>query len=179
MIALGWFVGHGATAFDTWFVHTVHKWVHYEWHLLPLSDPVVLGVLMAVCLAYVVRRKQYRLASILLISPVVAYYAAEAVKPIFNRRINGVLSYPSGHATLVVTIAGLILLVVGFRRTTAAFAAVLCLLAMTALGCTVHYFTDTVGGALLGSAVASVAALLARGQNRSAGPNAIDSNTNA
>jgi membrane-associated phospholipid phosphatase len=81
---------------------------------------------------------------------------------LFGRENDGALAYPSGHTTAVVVVSGMIVLVAG-----AAMWAVLVAVAFSVLGLigqavTYHYFTDTVGALLLGSAVVCLAALVVK-----------------
>ncbi|HEX7825202.1 MAG TPA: phosphoesterase PA-phosphatase, partial [Mycobacterium sp.] len=67
--------------------------------------------------------------------------------------------YPSGHVTTLVIVWGLVVLAAGCAWWAVLAAIATILLGMVGVGITFHYFTDTVGGLLLGSAVVAVVAL--------------------
>ena len=92
-------------------------------------------------------------------------------KPLTGRTLHGALSYPSGHATGMFALAAVtgVLLANPARlrlpvavRLTLTFGAVLVAtavaLAMVSLG--FHYFTDTIGGAAVGTATVLVSAFV-------------------
>ncbi|WP_308010149.1 hypothetical protein [Mycolicibacterium fortuitum] len=60
------------------------------------------------------------------------------------------------------TVAALLVLVAGLSLWATAVAISLVLLGIFGLSMTFHYFTDTVGGVLLGTSVACLAAIFAR-----------------
>ncbi|OBB90912.1 hypothetical protein A5779_24905 [Mycolicibacterium peregrinum] len=68
----------------------------------------------------------------------------------------------SGHTTFLVAGTSLLVLVAGMRLWVLVVAVCVVLLAMFGLSMTFHYFTDTIGGVLLGTSVVCVAAMLAR-----------------
>ncbi len=76
-------------------------------------------------------------------------------------RASGALAYPSGHTTAVVVVMGMLVMLAGARLWAVLVAAVVIALAMIGQGVTYHYFTDTVGALLLGSAVVCLAAVVA------------------
>lgn len=78
----------------------------------------------------------------------------------------GAVAYPSGHITLMVVVLGLALFLVVGARLYAVVAVVWALLGMLGQSVTYHYFTDAVGGLLLGSAiVCSVFAVIGQKNN--------------
>ncbi len=70
---------------------------------------------------------------------------------------------PSGHTTFLAVVAGLLVLVAGVGLWSVVLASGAILLGMCGLAMTFHYFTDTVGGVLLGTSVVCAAAVFARG----------------
>jgi membrane-associated phospholipid phosphatase len=105
------------------------------------TDPRVLALVLAAAVAVALYRRQWCLAVVMVVSPPVAVVLVELLKRLFDRQKGGALAYPSGH-------------------TTAAVAAVV--IGMLGQAVTYHYFTDTVGGLLLGTAIVCVAAQIAR-----------------
>jgi membrane-associated phospholipid phosphatase len=103
--------------------------------------------------------------------PAAAALTELVLKPFIHRTLHGALSFPSGHATSMfalaivsavlladppgrrVSAAARLLLALGALLTAAAVSA-----AMVAMG--FHYFTDTVGGAALGTAMALLSAFI-------------------
>jgi membrane-associated phospholipid phosphatase len=95
------------------------------------------------------------------VSPVVALVLEQLLKRLFGREkggASGSLAYPSGHTTVMVVVLGMVLLAVGAGLWVLGSAIVYCLLGMIGQGATYHYFTDTIGALLLGTAVVCVAA---------------------
>lgn len=161
MLVLGWAVGKDSTAFDRWLVYGAFdpgrpRWllVFTDWRLLL---PVVVG-----CVAVALCRRNWRLAVVTAVGPVVAIVLVEAIKRVFERHKGGALAYPSGHTTLVVVVMGLFILAAGARLWAVAVAIVVSLLGMLGMVmCGYHYLTDTIGALLLGSSLVCVAAELA------------------
>ncbi len=83
------------------------------------------------------------------------------LKRVIGRMKGDGLAYPSGHTTTVVIVMGMLVLLAGAAWWSVLVAAVVSLLGMIGQGVTYHYFTDTVGALLLGSAVVCVAATAA------------------
>jgi membrane-associated phospholipid phosphatase len=93
------------------------------------------------------------------LSPAVAIALVQLLKPLFDRRSDGALAYPSGHTTTMVVVIGMVVLVARCALWAVLVAVAYCLLGMIGQGVTYHYFTDTIGGVLLGTAIVCVAAL--------------------
>jgi membrane-associated phospholipid phosphatase len=165
-LALGWVVGQGPTSVDDAYTGAATALLgNHAFSLLILTKWKLLAPVVAVCTVWAIHRRQWRLAMLVPATPLVAVAFAEALKHVFDRQMLG-LSYPSGHTTLVVTVMGMAVLITGARRWAVALAILVSLLAMAGLACTVHYLTDTVGAAVLATAVLAVAARLAAEPSR-------------
>lgn len=169
MLLLGWMVGPASTPVDEAVLNVAHGVLgqHPSW-LLVFTDWWLLGPVLAGCLVVALCRRQWRLAAAVSVSPVVAIAINEAVKRLFKRHNPDcscpptTLEYPSGHITSVVVVMGMLVLVAGWRLWAVGVAAVVSLLAIVGeIACRFHYFTDTVGGVLLGSAAVCLAVRLA------------------
>jgi membrane-associated phospholipid phosphatase len=156
MVVLGWAVGTRSTGLDDWF----HQYRHgpARW-LLYFTDPRVLAILLVGCVGVAVYRRQWRLASAAVLSPIVGIAIVELLKPLFDRRSGATLAYPSGHTTTMVVVMGMVVLVAGVALWSVLLAVAFCLLGMLGQAATYHYFTDTVGALLLGTAIVCVTAL--------------------
>ena len=155
MLLLGWAVGKGSTAVDDWF----HRYRHTPAHwLLFFTDPRALTVVLAGCVGVALYRRRWRLAAVAAVSPFVAVALVELLKRLFDRENGGALAYPSGHTTVTVVVLGAAILVAGAALWVVLGAVVFCLLGMLGQGVTYHYFTDTIGAVLLGTAIVCIAA---------------------
>lgn len=165
MLALGWAVGRDSTALDTWFGHGTHKILGEQprWLLIFTSGWLVLAV-MAVSLAVALYRRQWPLAAAVVIVPFVATAAGQWLKQLFDRHNGPYLEYPSGHTALLVSALGMLVVAAGVgmaRRWALGLAVLLSALGMLGLvACGYHYLTDTVGAAMLATALVSAAARL-------------------
>ena len=166
MFVLGWAVGKGSTPLDDWF-HEFRR-TPARW-LLFFTDPWVLAIPLMFGIAVALYLGRRRLAAVMLIAPLVGIVLAQVLKRFFGRQSEGDLAYPSGHTTTVVIVMGMLVLLAGAVWWSVVVAAVAGLLAMIGQGVTYHYFTDTIGAALLGSAVVCVAALAAELDTRQPG----------
>jgi membrane-associated phospholipid phosphatase len=128
----------------------------------------------AICAALVLASlalRRYRGALLAAIAvPLAGGITEFALKPLFDRRLHGFLSFPSGHVTAVSAMAatGMVLLLGPARPPVPAAArwlasAVAVLLVPTVAVSVVvgnfHYFTDTIGGACVGTATVLSTAL--------------------
>jgi membrane-associated phospholipid phosphatase len=164
MVVLGLAVRSGSTAVDDWF----HRYTHSpaRW-LLFFSDPRVLALVVLATLIVAVYRPDWRLAIATLVCPLLAMGLARLLKPLFGRENGGAFAYPSGHTTTMVVVVGMVVLATGVALWAVLVAIPFGLLGMIGQGVTYHYFTDTVGGVLLGTAIVCVAALaLGRASHR-------------
>lgn len=156
MVALGLLVGKGSTPFD----ERMDEFRAPEW-LLPLVEAPTQVVVLGLVVAYALWRRRWRLAAVTALCPPIAVETAQLLKRLFGRENDGGLAYPSGHVTGLVVIAGMVVLVAGARLWAVVAAGLAVAVGMVLVGTSFHYFTDTVGALLLGSAFVAVAALLA------------------
>jgi membrane-associated phospholipid phosphatase len=156
MVALRWAVGKGSTPVDDWFHQHGHGPARY---LLFFTDPRVLAVLVAGTLAVAIYQRQWRFAAVAAVSPLVAMALPQLLKPLLARQSGQSFAYPSGHTTTMVVVLGTLVLATGVALWAVLVAVPFGLLGMIGQGVTYHYFTDTVGGVLLGTAIVCVAAL--------------------
>jgi membrane-associated phospholipid phosphatase len=155
LFALGWLVGKGSTPFDDRMLA-----FHPPDSLLSLVEAPTQVAVLGAAVAYGLWRKRWRLAAVTALCPPVAVVTAQLLKRLFGRENDGDLAYPSGHITGLVVIAGMVVLVAGGRLWAVVAAAVVVVVGMVLVGTSFHYFTDTVGALLLGSAYVAVAARL-------------------
>ena len=113
---------------------------------------------VAVALGFALYRQRWTLAAVVAVTPVAAVWLSRLCKQLFGRQKEGTVAYPSGHTTVMVTVLGMLILVLGARLWVVLAATVWALLGMVGQAVTYHYFTDTVGALLLGSSVVCIAA---------------------
>jgi hypothetical protein len=166
MFVLGWAVGKRSTPLDDWF----HRFRHSptRWLLL-LADPWLLAIALAAGVAVALYAQRWRLAAVMVASPLAAILFANLLKHVFGRKSGGALAYPSGHTTAVVVVAGMIVLVTGAYMWSLLLAVGVTLLGVIGQAVTYHYFTDTVGALLLGTAVVCLSALIVKLDRRQPG----------
>jgi PAP2 superfamily len=119
-------------------------------------------LIVAATLAVSLYRRQWRLAIATAVCPLLAVGLVRLMKPLFDRRSSGALAYPSGHTATVVVVMGMVVLVAGAALWAVLVAVAWCLVGMVGQAVTYHYFTDTVGALLLGTAVCVAALVLRR-----------------
>jgi membrane-associated phospholipid phosphatase len=156
-VLLGLAVGTRSTALDDWFQRFGASPTK---HLLFFSQPALIAVVMMAAAAVAFDRRRERLAGLVVLAPIVGWAAVQLLKRLFDRRKDGVYAYPSGHITLTVIVFGMAVLVAGAAAWSVYMATAVVVLACVGQGTVYHYFTDTIGGVLLGTAVVCVAALL-------------------
>jgi hypothetical protein len=159
MVVLGLAVGKGATPIDDWFDQFRHSPVQY---LLVFTDPLLLAVVMMAATAVAFDSRRGRLATTAALSPIAAWVFVQMFKHMFGRLKGPTLAYPSGHITVTVVAWGMVVLVAGVALWSVVTSIAVILLAILGQAVTFHYFTDTIGGLLLGSAMVCVAALIAK-----------------
>jgi membrane-associated phospholipid phosphatase len=158
-VVLGIVVGKGSTPLDDWFSSFADSPTHL---LLFFSQPTLLAVLMMGAAAVAFDRRRERLALAVVLAPIVAWGLVQLGKRLSDRRKDGVYAYPSGHITVTVVVWGMVVLVAGATMWSLYTAVAAVALAAIGQGTNYHYFTDTVGGVLLGTAVVCVAALVVK-----------------
>ena len=72
------------------------------------------------------------------------------------------LAYPSGHLTVAVIIWGMVVILAGFEPWAVIIALTFSYFGMIGQAIANHYFTDTVGGVLLGTAIVWVCARIVK-----------------
>ncbi len=159
MVVLGWAVGKRSTPVDDWFHHYRHGPAR---RLLFLTDPWLLTTLLLFGVAVAVFLGRSRLAAVTAAAPLAGIALTQLLKPLFGRRSGSALAYPSGHTAAAVVVMGMLALVAGATWWALAAAAAVSVLGAIGQAVTHHYFTDTVGALLLGSAIVCVAAVLAK-----------------
>jgi len=155
MALLGWAVGTGSTPIDDWFQRargSVLGW------LLFFTDQRTIAMILLGTLAFAFYRRRWLLAALVVATPAVAVGLSRLFKQLFGREKGGAVAYPSGHTTLMVVVVGMLILAVGARLYVVVAAIVWVLLGMLGQAVTYHYFTDAIGGLLLGSALVCLAA---------------------
>jgi membrane-associated phospholipid phosphatase len=158
MVGLGLVVRHSSTPLDDWF----HRHGGHARYLAFLVNPWVLAIVVLATVAVAVYRRRYRLAIAAALCPLVAMGLARVLKPLFGRERGSAFAYPSGHTATLVVVMGMVVLAAGTALWVVLIAVMYCLLGMLGVGVSFHYFTDTVGGLLLGTAIVCGAALVLR-----------------
>ncbi len=157
MAVLGLVVGRGSTRLDDWFSHAGKSHDGVD-DLLLFTKPVLLAVMLLAALAVALFQRRWRLAAVVALTPAVGLAAVRILKPLFERsKGDAGLAYPSGHVTVMVAVVGMIVLVAGARVWVLVSAVAFALLGLTGQALTYHYFTDTIGAALLASALVCLA----------------------
>ncbi|OBG34716.1 MULTISPECIES: phosphatase PAP2 family protein [Mycolicibacter] len=154
-LALGWAVGRGSTPIDNWFSNATFTLIGEQprWLLIFTSGWLVLAVTVA-CLVVALSRRQWVLAAAVLACPFAVTAITMGLKHLFDRRNGPYLEYPSGHTALLVAVLGMMVVVAAARLWALAAAALVSLLGMLGLvACGYHYVTDTVGAAMLATAL--------------------------
>ncbi|MGV0740095.1 phosphatase PAP2 family protein [Mycobacterium syngnathidarum] len=164
MVLLGWAVHGAPLPVDDWFQALGTDMGPRRAIFLLFTKPPLVAAALLIGIVVAVRQHRKRLAVAMVVSPILAITVVRLIKPVFGREKEGALAYPSGHTTFLVTVTGLLVLVAGLRLWALAVAVCVVLLGTFGLSMTFHYFTDTVGGVLLGTSVVCLVALWTRGE---------------
>ncbi|WP_019343733.1 MULTISPECIES: phosphatase PAP2 family protein [Mycolicibacterium] len=159
MVLLGWAVHGAPVPVDDWFQDLGADLGPRRDVLLLFTKPPLVAAALLAGVIVAVRQHRKRLAIAMVVSPILAITVVRLVKPLFGREKEGSLAYPSGHTTFLVAVTTLLVVVAGPRLWALAVAVCVVVLGIFGLSMTFHYFTDTVGGVLLGTSVAGLAAL--------------------
>ncbi|RUP32349.1 MULTISPECIES: phosphatase PAP2 family protein [Mycolicibacterium] len=163
-IVLGLAVRSGDSELDRWFVATSHDLLgpHPYWMLL-LNRVKVLVPLYLLAVGIPLWRREWRLATVTALCPVISIIGAKVLKVLFGRPWYGEnLAYPSGHTTVAITVAAMLVLAIGIHPwsvTLAVIGAVIPSIGMASNG--FHYFTDIIGGAFYATGMVCLAVLAA------------------
>ncbi|BBZ23048.1 hypothetical protein MHIB_14660 [Mycolicibacter hiberniae] len=171
-LALGAAVGRGSTPFDSWFSRATGALLGAQprWMLVFTSGWLLLAVSVA-SVAVALYRRHWVLAAAVLACPLAATAVTAALKHVFDRRNGPYLEYPSGHTALLVSVLGMMVVVAAARQWALLTAAAVSLLGMLGLvACGYHFFTDTVGAAMLATALVGATARLTSACDRAAAP---------
>ncbi|MDZ7882007.1 MAG: hypothetical protein U5N53_03425 [Mycobacterium sp.] len=163
MVLLGLVVGHGPTAFDDGALRVMQRvfgpaphWMLYFSWALPMM--VILGIAVLIALV----RRRWRLAVVVALCPVLSVIATRLLKPLFGRYKDGVLAYPSGHTTVVITVMAMLVLAAGVSLWLVLVAGVVTVIGGLSMAATnLHYLTDNIGAVFLASATVCLAVLAA------------------
>jgi membrane-associated phospholipid phosphatase len=137
----------------------------------------VTAVTIALVLACVAVRRWRGGVLVAVAVPATAVLTEFVLKPVIHRTLRGALSFPSGHTAIMfaLAVASAVLLAdppgrrgSGAVRLLLVLAALLTAAAVAAamVGMGFHYFTDTVGGAAVGTALPLLSALVIDGAGR-------------
>jgi membrane-associated phospholipid phosphatase len=163
-IALGLAVRSGDSVVDRWFMETSQDLLgsHPHWMLL-LNRVRVLVPLYLLAIGIPLWRRERRLATVAALCPVISIIGAKVLKVLFGRPWYGEnLAYPSGHTTVAITVAAMLVLAIGIHPwsvTLAVIGAAVPSIGMASNG--LHYFTDIIGGAFYATSMVCLAILAA------------------
>ncbi|WP_163911499.1 phosphatase PAP2 family protein [Mycolicibacterium aubagnense] len=149
---------------DRWFMETSQELLgpHPHWMLL-LNRVRVLVPLYLLAIAIPLWRRERRLATVAALCPVISIIGAKVLKVLFGRPWYGEnLAYPSGHTTVAITVAAMLVLAIGIHPwsvTLAVIGAAIPSIGMASNG--LHYFTDIIGGTLYATSMVCLAILAA------------------
>ena len=110
MFVLGWGVGR---ARPRWTTGSTGSGARPARWLLLFTDPWLLAVALAAAVALALSVRRWRLAAVMVASPLVGIVLAALLKHLFRRESGGALAYPSGHITAMVIVMGMLVLVAG------------------------------------------------------------------
>ncbi|WP_036477332.1 phosphatase PAP2 family protein [Mycobacterium sp. URHD0025] len=162
MVLLGWAVRGAPLPIDDWFQGLGSDMGSRRAVFLVFTKPPLVAAALVIGVIVALRQQRKRLALAMVVSPLLGITIVRLVKPVFGREKEGALAYPSGHTTFLVTVTGLLMLVACMRLWALAIAVCVVLLGIFGLSMTFHYFTDTVGGVLLGTSLVCISAIVVR-----------------
>lgn len=175
MIALGIVVRSGDSAVDHWFMQTSRALLgdHPYWMLL-LNRVKVLVPLYLVAVGIPLWRREWRLATVAALCPIISIIGAKVLKVLFGRPWYGEnLAYPSGHTTVAITVAAMLVLGIGVHAWSVSIAAIGAAIPSIGMASNhFHYFTDIIGGALYATSMVCLAVLAAGPQSLRRSPRA-------
>jgi len=164
MIALGIVVRSGDSAVDHWFMQTSRALLgdHPYWMLL-LNRVKVLVPLYLLAVGIPLWRREWRLATVAALCPVISIIGAKVLKVLFGRPWYGEnLAYPSGHTTVAITVAAMLVLGIGVHAWSVTIATIGAAIPSIGMASNhFHYFTDIIGGALYATSMVCLAVLAA------------------
>lgn len=160
MLLLGVAVGKGSTPLDDWFIRVGHAHRSLSKLLIFTNDRAVVILCAVVVVAFLCRRK-WRLAALSVATPALALASEQTLKQVFGREKMGGLAYPSGHVALTIVVTSLAVILLGTAVWAVVAAIVINVLGLFGQAFTNHYFTDTIGAALLATALVCIAAWVA------------------
>ncbi|MFC9660426.1 phosphatase PAP2 family protein [Nocardia sp. NPDC127606] len=124
----------------------------------PSNAPVVVALLLAACAFFALRRQWWQAVTMLVVPEVALAVNTWLLKPLWDRRLDDHLAYPSGHTVHMVAVATTFACLVTDRRTRIAVATltVLALIAITPAMAELGYHrpTDILGGAAAAASMA-------------------------
>lgn len=124
----------------------------------PSNAPVVVALLLAACAWFALRRQWWQAVTMLAVPEIALAVNTWLLKPLWDRRLDDHLAYPSGHTVHMVAVATTFAFLVTDRRIRVLVAAltVLALIAITPAMAELGYHrpTDVVGGAAAAAAMA-------------------------
>jgi uncharacterized protein (DUF427 family)/membrane-associated phospholipid phosphatase len=177
LAALGAWVAHKTQpgALDGWIDSRIQARLtrHYRFTTFTkdIGDPLRVTIICAVLVVACVLTRRYRGAALVAIAvPLAGAFTEFALKPLFDRTITGALAYPSGHLTGIsaMAAAGIVLLFGPSRPrlpalvrwlTLGGILLVVVAMALALVAGFYHYFTDTIGGAAVGTGTVLATAL--------------------
>lgn len=165
MVVLGLTVKHGDSPVDRWFLRVSREILGTQplW-MLALNRVWFLVSLLVLTLGIALWRRQWRLAAVAGLCPVISIAGARILKALFGRPWydDDALAYPSGHTTVAITVVSVLVLVIGIRAWTVTAGTIGALLPSIGMASNhFHYFTDIVGGILYATSMVCLALLAA------------------
>ncbi|WP_162528641.1 phosphatase PAP2 family protein, partial [Mycolicibacterium sp. CBMA 361] len=132
------------------------------WMLL-LNRVRVLVPLYVVAVGIPLWRREWRLATVAALCPVISIIGARTLKVLFGRPWYGeILAYPSGHTTVAITVAAMLVLGIGIHMWSVTIAVIGAAIPSIGMASNdFHYFTDIIGGALYATSMVCLAILAA------------------